>query len=664
MQHLFQSTFLQALGYAIANSLWQMALIWLVYMSITGLTSMGAAARYRLAVAAQVTGFIWFIVTFQFYYGQYTDALQHSGAVSGNIQTILSPGTDLSSRLINWMVKGEQLLPYVSMAYLLLMVFLCIRWFLGYRQTQLMRNSGLQKMPAEWRLFVDKIAMQLQIKQKIRLFLSDKVTTPLTIGFLKPVILIPVASLNHLTTDQLEAVLLHEMAHIKRYDYLVNIILSVVEISLFFNPFTQLLSKNICKERENSCDDWVLQFQYDASVYAAALLRIAYLQTAPVFAMAASGKKNELLIRVKRMIDKKDNRFNYRRQLLAFVIVTGILSSIAWLNPITTPGAEKQDIENKDTEQVTRIRVEKKIRTYSVEPMAVNVDNPLFNPIFFLAKPLKAEIKKNITSIQKEAGDAALEPISVFSMVTDALEQAPMATKLLHSDWKKEMADIKNVQPEFSKILYSDSGLFSVKMRRQFQDEVNSSIKKVESSLKKTTADIAEIDKAKAKIEPCLNTDAMAGINKIQADIQKVMQSVEIINNTGLDKLVFTTLGIADLFNSDDRSQQKMKSHKISSWEENGKTRIRISTPDKEPASLQKTEELDELKKGEDISVGLSAVPIRSISLADLQRLKNDLSTVVRIEKVSIKHSQDKIRIVVGNNKEKAEEPNVAARLQ
>jgi bla regulator protein BlaR1 len=234
MQHLFQSTFLQALGYAIANSLWQTALVWLIYMSVTGLLAVSAAAKYRLAVAAQVMGFVWFMITFQFYYHQYSNAWQLSGtiAVSQDIQAIVSSNTDFSTRLINWMIKGEQLLPYVSMAYLLLMLFLCTRWFFGYRQTQLIRNNGLQKMPANWRLFVKKIAAQLGINKEIRIFLSDSVTTPLTMGFLKPVILIPVASINHLTTDQLEAVLLHELAHIKRYDYLVNIILSVVEISL------------------------------------------------------------------------------------------------------------------------------------------------------------------------------------------------------------------------------------------------------------------------------------------------------------------------------------------------------------------------------------------------------------------------------------------------
>ncbi|OYX92028.1 MAG: hypothetical protein B7Y76_13415, partial [Sphingobacteriia bacterium 35-40-5] len=336
MQHLFQSTFLQALGFAIAYSIWQTAIVWLLYLSITGLLHRTSAAiKYRIGVTAQIIGFCWFLLTFQFYYRQYSHAWQSSGTVSpgSDIQLLVSGNTDLASRIIHWMIRGEQFLPYISMAYLLLIVFLSVRWIMGYQQTQQIRFRGLQKMPVNYRLFVSRIAEQLGISRKIQVYLSDAVSTPLTIGFLKPVILVPLASINHLSTEQMEAVLLHELAHIKRYDYLVNILLSIAEISLFFNPFTQLLSRQIRKERENSCDDWVLQYQYNAGSYAEALLRIACLQTTPALAMTATGKKNELLVRVKRMIDKKENQFNYRRQLLAFVLVTGILSSIAWLNP-------------------------------------------------------------------------------------------------------------------------------------------------------------------------------------------------------------------------------------------------------------------------------------------------------------------------------------------
>ncbi|MES2329717.1 MAG: M56 family metallopeptidase [Bacteroidota bacterium] len=655
MQQLFQSNFLQALGYAIAYSLWQMALVWLIYMSITGLVSINAATKYRLAVASQVTGFVWFIFTFQFYYTQYSNA-QPPAVVPQNLQAIVSSNTDLSSRLIQWMIKGEQLLPYISMAYLLLMVFLCIRWFMGYRQTQNIRNHGLQKMPAEWRSFVNRIAGQLNIKKKIQVFLSDTVTTPLTIGFLKPVILIPVASINHLTTDQLEAVLLHELAHIKRYDYLVNIILSVVEISLFFNPFTQLLSKNIRKERENSCDDWVLQFQYDASLYAEALLRIAYLQAAPAFAMAATGKKNELLVRVKRMIEKKENRFSYRKQLLSFVIVTGILSSIAWLNPMT-PHTDKQTITTG-----TKSLPQKMKHPYAVEPMAVTVSNPLFNPIFFLSEPLKEKMKKDFASAQKEMDQAALEYAKIPShameslapMVTDAMEQAAAVMAPQNIDWENSMAKLEAAKMDLNKVLRTDSGFFAPKMQHFFKEDMNGSMKKMET----------EIKNAKAEMERSFKAGSLVFEGKkITADMGKAMEVLEQLNQNTELQLVLKSLKIAGFNTEDSKPRQRMKMP-AQPQEEIRLPRMRRMTPpaDKEPPAKTNTEivsdEIQEIRMDDDAmpAEALPAPEPRMVSLLELAKVKLDHETLVKLKCYLLELAAlqgDKVKVLPVVNKEK-----------
>ncbi len=228
-------------------------------------------------------------------------------------------------------------------------------------------------------MFVIKISELLNIKHKVGIYVSELVKSPLTIGFLKPLILIPIASINNLTTYQLEAVILHELAHIKRADYIINIIQSIIEITLFFNPFTQLLGKIIKRERENSCDDWVLQFQYDASTYAEALLRIAYMQQTPAFAMNAGGNEKDLLWRVKRMLNQKEKTFQYRNRLLALLLITGLLSSVAWFKPAVETDTAKQPAKSQAVMQT---------------PITAQVDNPLFNPIFFMNKPFNAEIDK------------------------------------------------------------------------------------------------------------------------------------------------------------------------------------------------------------------------------------------------------------------------------
>lgn len=553
MQHLFQSPFLQALGYAITNSLWQTALIWLIYTSVSGLVPMNAAIKYRLAVFSQLTGFIWFVFTFRFYYqpsntGWLQNSLQHG---SDRLAPVADGGGTISSAIIHWLVKGEQLLPYVSMAYLLLIIFLVIRWVAGFRQTQKIRYSGLQKMPVSYRLFVQRIASQLGIRQKISLFLSDTVSSPLTIGFLKPVILVPIASINHLSTDQLEAVLLHELAHIKRYDYLVNILISVVEISLFFNPFTQLISKSIRKERENSCDDWVLQFKYNASVYAEALLRIAYLQATPAFAMAATGKKNELLVRVKRMIEQKENRFNYRRQLLAFVIVTGILSSIAWLSPITThqeaPVAQTGTLVSKNNPLVNN----QQSPTVAAEPKTAKEGNPIFNPMFLLPEPVKAEISKSLASTQKELaqniGKQVTEAVpqlvsSLTPLVTNALEKAAhsvgsVAIPAINS----AIDELKNTKLDFG-VSLKDSLQALPAIHINLEEEINQSFKKAADEIRKASKEMNRVT------ERSKNNSQKANKEIAELDLQKAVFILQQLDRIGFDQMMHDMVTVPATF--------------------------------------------------------------------------------------------------------------------
>lgn len=569
MQYLFQSAFLQSLGYAIANSLWQTALVWFVYSAVSLVPRLSSAVKYRVAVLAQVTGFIWFLLTFRFYYAEYTHLLQSAAGGNPSVQPYQLFGTHASlyGKIISWMVKGELLLPYISLAYLLLITFLCIRWILGYHKTQKIRRDGIEKMPAHWRLFVQKTAEQLGIQKKVQVFLSHTVSSPLTVGFWKPVILVPLASINHLSTAQMEAVLLHELAHIRRWDYIMNLFLSVVEISLFFNPFTQLIGKNIHKERENSCDDWVLQFQYEASDYAKALLCIATLQQTPLLAMAATGKKNELLVRVKRMIGQPENRFNYRRQLMALVIITGMLSSIAWLTPMP---AGKPVTSAAVTNRMP-VKSLQRDKTTVTEPMAVTVDNPLFNPVFFLSKPLKAEINKNLREAKQEIAaslnqtpDAGLEVMqSLPGLVAGALEQAGNEiekTKL--SGEESFMAEpVKQFFTLFKQ--KADSSSLSDKIRISMQQEIGKLDKK------KINEDIRN---AKAEMEKAMKEISLSAGQKKQMkqDIAQAMQHMDDLKKLDLESIILKSLDAASQAISGEKKEtlKKQAAHSVEKDEE------------------------------------------------------------------------------------------------
>ncbi len=347
---LQQSAFLHALGSAIGNSLWQLAALWLVFAAVSGVTKMNPANRYRLAVFFSTTGFLWFIVSFISKFINNVDSSTDAWNIYQGIDNpIVATGFSYNISFIyrSLLASLTSLSPYISCAYLLVWALLATRLVNGFRQVKQFGTQGLGKVNIDLKLFVQEHAALLQIQKKVKIFTSAYVQSPLTIGFFKPLILLPVASLSHLSTDQVEAILLHELAHIKRHDYLVNIFVQVAEITLFFNPFMRLLLKQIKQERENCCDDYVLQFQYNAADYAKALLGIAQNRTATLLAMGAKNNQFQLLNRVKRIVAPQPQTFNYRQQLYMLCLITILGLGITMIVPNSSAQPKKQSTSSK-----------------------------------------------------------------------------------------------------------------------------------------------------------------------------------------------------------------------------------------------------------------------------------------------------------------------------
>ncbi len=329
-----QSHFLQALGQAIGHSLWQIAALWLVYAAISNVGRVSANQKYRLAAGASLAGFIWFVITLVYAY-----TILPSRPTLNGMYIAANTGSSFPDYLLylyhSASASIKSLAPYISCAYLCLFVLLSIRLGNGFQQVKFFATQGLTKSDVKWRLFIQQHAGALGISRKVNLYTSQHVQSPLTLGFWKPIILMPLASVNHLTTSQVESILLHELAHIRRHDYLVNIFLQVAEISLFFNPFMRLLLKQVKQERENSCDDYVLQFQYSPKDYAKALLAIEHSNNTALLALAAKGNQSfQLLNRVKRMVAPQPKAFNYRQQLGLLLLFTILMIGFTVIIPV------------------------------------------------------------------------------------------------------------------------------------------------------------------------------------------------------------------------------------------------------------------------------------------------------------------------------------------
>ena len=306
MHTLLQSVFIQALGYAIVNSLVQMALLWLLMQVVLNVFTTTPRSRYHIALITQLTGFTWFVIT----------CCRHLSVAQN---TSLFPGYSYAVGVVSPAI-GQGLsaaIPWLSVTYLLLLIIFVTRWVNGYYHTTRLQNNHCTPAPLTLQQFVSNRSAWMGITRHIQVFVSEKISSPLTTGFIRPLILIPLASINHLSTTQLEAVLLHELAHIRRLDFVWNIILTIIETILFFNPFTWLIGKRIATEREYSCDDWVLQYNYQPMQYAEALLNIARLQSKPALALAAVDGKQQLTLRIKRMLGIYTHKRNYGYSLMA-----------------------------------------------------------------------------------------------------------------------------------------------------------------------------------------------------------------------------------------------------------------------------------------------------------------------------------------------------------
>jgi thiol-disulfide isomerase/thioredoxin len=160
----------------------------------------------------------------------------------------------------------------------------------GFVHLQLLKHRHVRPLGELWRRRAEALARRLRLRREVRLVESLVLQVPAAIGWLRPVVLIPSSALTGIQPDLLEAVLLHELAHIRRHDYLVNLLQTVVETLGFFHPAVWWVSRQIRLERENCCDDAAVAALGDTPRFARALLRLEEIrQQPPELALAGTG---------------------------------------------------------------------------------------------------------------------------------------------------------------------------------------------------------------------------------------------------------------------------------------------------------------------------------------------------------------------------------------
>jgi bla regulator protein blaR1 len=361
----------QALGWALVHFIWQGALVALLYAGLAALLRRRAAnLRYSAACAAMLVMLTLPVITV-FIVAQSApvspgeSALRRAAGQSPTVATAVVDGRRLvvtnreaplagaaaatanasTARAqaaseaavepapLSWRQWAGQrlasLMPWLVAIWFAGVLFLSLRFLGGLVVTQRLKRLEVSPLLEQWQTRLAVLCEQLRVSRPVRLCESVLVEVPTVIGWLRPVILVPASALTGLSAAQLEALLAHELGHIKRYDYLVNLLQTAVETLLFYHPAVWWLSSQIRQEREHCCDDLAVATCGNVLMYARALAELEQLRgVTPQLAVAASG--GVLLRRIERLIGnpaRPSHRFeSWLAGVIALATVCGLLA--------------------------------------------------------------------------------------------------------------------------------------------------------------------------------------------------------------------------------------------------------------------------------------------------------------------------------------------------
>jgi len=313
---LMQQPSIAALAWALIHFLWQGALLGgAAFIILRGALPERASTRYAIGVITLAAMMLAFATTVTLLVTQQpapvfepraraaaTTAAESASMVQPAIANAETVAPEPGQRRTSWQLErvNPLLLASIVVVWTIGVLAMSIRLLGGWMVTRRLATRAATAVPPAIDAAARAIATRLRIRRAVSILESRLVAVPTLIGWVKPIVLLPAAALAGLSPDQLRAILAHELAHVRRHDYLVNLLQSLVETLLFYHPAIWWVSARIRAEREHCCDDLAVDVCGDRLVYASALAELTALGGPRSLALAATD--GSLLNRVRRIL--------------------------------------------------------------------------------------------------------------------------------------------------------------------------------------------------------------------------------------------------------------------------------------------------------------------------------------------------------------------------
>ena len=399
---------IDAVGWTLIHSLWQGAIFaFLLVLTLIALRGYTSQSRYIVSVGLLSAFFLTTSVTF---YQQWQEANSHytmlsaqsniellgndltrSNDASANVITpvILEKTQSISSDLVivegySWISSFSNYfnthLPLLVTIWFLGVLFLQLRFLGRLAYVQRLKHYGTQLFPTSWNDKLEELEGKLRIQKQIVYRMSNRIQSPMVIGWLKPFVLVPQQIFSSLTETEIYAVLAHELAHIRREDFIINLLQTFLCNIFFFHPGIWWMSNQVDEEREHCCDDLAVAALGGPVNYAKTLINVSELQlnlqANTQLAMSLSGKskrkKSGFSDRIHRLFNVKEGRGTVKEKFATILI----LLSAVMLGIAATESTFDENIESEQD----AIEVENTITTssqvYEINPLALGENDP------------------------------------------------------------------------------------------------------------------------------------------------------------------------------------------------------------------------------------------------------------------------------------------------
>ncbi|MBK9686855.1 MAG: M56 family metallopeptidase [Saprospiraceae bacterium] len=352
-----------AIAWTVIHAIWQVALVVLLTAgSQAAIKNMTASIRYAIWVSSLVLILGGSVATFMYYYNLDPAVLAVNEATDIFVAT--SPETDLAATYTvspaeNPFTLGavvsyvnEHIL-FIVMLWLVGMVIALIRLLGNIGYVEYLKSKFNFPVDPYWEELLNSLKTKMGVGKNVQLLESALVMSPMVIGHLKPVIFFPMGAINRLSAQEVEAILAHELAHIMRNDYIINLLVSCIESLYYFHPAMWWLTAQIRAEREHCCDDLAIKATGQPIQYAQSLVAVQEMtMMAPRLAMQFAGKekKSRFFLRVNRLIRPNSMAMSTREKSMAAVVTAFMVLVVAMASkpvdnaahclPMTSPGNE------------------------------------------------------------------------------------------------------------------------------------------------------------------------------------------------------------------------------------------------------------------------------------------------------------------------------------